>query len=56
MKNLNVIIPMAGHSRRFENQGFLGPKALLLVGDKTMIEHVFNMFSNANCIFHIISI
>ena len=54
MKNLNVIIPMAGHSRRFENQGFLGPKALLPVGDKTMIEHVFNMFSNANCIFHII--
>ena len=45
---------MAGHSRRFENIGLEGPKALLQVGNKTMIEHVFNMFSNSNCIFHII--
>ena len=54
MKKINVIIPMAGHSRRFESVGLLGPKALLQVGDKTMIEHVINMFPDVECAFHIV--
>ena len=41
---IHIIIPMAGHSRRFQAQGLKGPKALLPVGKMTMIEHVVSMF------------
>src|SRR3990172_8735701 len=41
---IHIIIPMAGHSRRFQAQGLKGPKALLPVGDVPMIEHVVSMF------------
>ena len=42
---MNIVIPMAGHSRRFAEAGYSGPKALLQVDDKLMIEHVFDMFA-----------
>ena len=54
MKKINVIIPMAGHSRRFYEAGYIGPKALLPVGNKIMIEHVINMFDPTLCRYHII--
>jgi NDP-sugar pyrophosphorylase family protein len=54
MKKINVIIPMAGHSRRFYEAGYIGPKALLPVGNKVMIEHVINMFDPTFCKYHII--
>jgi NDP-sugar pyrophosphorylase family protein len=43
-EEMHVIITMAGHSRRFNAAGYDGPKWLLPVGDKTMIEHVIDMF------------
>lgn len=54
MKKVNVIIPMSGHSRRFHEAGYIGPKALLPVGDKKMIEHVVNMFDPTLCKYYII--
>ena len=45
---------MAGSSRRFHKAGYQGPKALLNVGDKQMIEHVINMFDPTSCRYHIV--
>ncbi len=42
---MKILIPMAGHSRRFKNNGFEGHKALLQVGKNKMINHVVDMFS-----------
>ena len=42
---MKILIPMAGHSRRFKNSGFEGHKALLQVGKNKMINHVVDMFS-----------
>ena len=42
---MHIIIPMAGHSRRFAKAGFQKPKALLPVGLTTMVEQVVEMFS-----------
>ena len=54
MRKINVIIPMAGHSLRFHKAGYLGPKALLPVGEYKMIEHVVNMFDPMFCQYYII--
>ena len=42
---MHIIIPMAGHSRRFNQAGYKGPKYLLPVGETRMINHVVDMFS-----------
>jgi len=44
---------MAGHSRRFNSAGYEGPKWLLPVGERPMIEHVVNMF-NPNDSYHFV--
>ncbi len=44
---------MAGHSRRFKEAGHIEPKFMLKCGDKLMIEHVFDMFSE-NDEYHLI--
>ncbi len=54
MEVINIIIPMAGHSRRFEKAGYIGPKACLPVGNKKMIEHVIDMFDPNFCKYFII--
>jgi NDP-sugar pyrophosphorylase family protein len=54
MPNVHVIITMAGHSTRFKAAGYIGPKALLSVGESPMIEHVVNMFNTTNDFFHIV--
>ncbi len=41
---MKILIPLAGHSRRFQAAGFDEPKAFLRVGDRTMIEQVVGMF------------
>ncbi len=41
---MHVIVTMAGHSRRFTQAGYSGPKFLLPVGDAPMIRHVIDMF------------
>lgn len=42
---MDVIVTMAGHSRRFGSAGLEGPKALLTVGDRPMIQHVLDAFA-----------
>ena len=54
MNKVNVIIPMAGKSKRFNDAGYVGPKALLKVGANSMIEHVVNMFDPTLCYYYII--
>ena len=50
---MNVIIPMAGNSRRFKAAGHTKPKFLLKCGRWLMIEHVIDMFSEFDH-FHLI--
>ena len=45
---------MAGHSRRFNDLGYEGPKAFLDVGEMKMIEHVINMFDPNVDNYHIV--
>lgn len=51
---MNIVITMAGHSRRFTEAGYAGPKGLLNVGNKPMIEHVINMFDLESCKYFIV--
>lgn len=52
---MHVIITMAGQSRRFAEAGFVGPKALLPVGESTMIEQVVDMFGAADHFHFVVS-
>jgi NDP-sugar pyrophosphorylase family protein len=45
---LHIVVTLAGHSRRFAAAGYRGPKALLEIGDKRMIQHVVDMFDPAD--------
>jgi NDP-sugar pyrophosphorylase family protein len=40
-----VIIPMAGHSRRFQEAGYTVPKPFILIDGKPMIQRVCRMFA-----------
>lgn len=42
---MKIIIPMAGHSRRFMRSGFVDPKPFIMLDGKIMIERVCQMFS-----------
>jgi len=50
---MHVIVPMAGHSRRFAEAGYDGPKALLPVAGRPMIARVLAMFG-ADDTFHVV--
>lgn len=50
---MHVIVPMAGHSRRFAAAGYVGPKAQLPVGGKPMIQRVLEMFDPGDT-FHVV--
>ena len=52
---MNVIITLAGHSRRFLEAGFTKPKFLLNVGDRPMIEHVVMMFDLTDKFFFVVN-
>jgi len=39
---MNIIIPLGGKGERFSKNGYLQPKPLILIFDKTMIEHVID--------------
>jgi NDP-sugar pyrophosphorylase family protein len=54
MNKVNIVIPMAGHSRRFHEAGYVGPKAFLPVGKYKMIERVINMFDVTLCKYYIV--
>ncbi|HLD72416.1 MAG TPA: sugar phosphate nucleotidyltransferase [Candidatus Nanoarchaeia archaeon] len=42
---MKIIIPMAGSGKRYNEVAFHGPKPLVEIDGKPMIEHVINMFS-----------
>lgn len=42
---MNVIITLAGHSRRFIAAGYQTPKAFIEIDDRPMISHVVDMFN-----------
>lgn len=42
---MQIMIPMAGHSRRFKAVGYKVPKPFIMIDGKPMIQHVCNMFS-----------
>ena len=49
---LNILIPMAGLGSRFKDAGFIFPKPLIEVRDKTMIQMVVDSLNiDANYIF-----
>jgi NDP-sugar pyrophosphorylase family protein len=50
---LNIIITLAGYSKRFFEKGYDKPKYLLPLGKSTVIENVLNQF-NDNDNFHLI--
>jgi NDP-sugar pyrophosphorylase family protein len=41
---MQIIIPMSGLGTRFVNEGYKDPKPLIVVDNKTIIEHVVNLF------------
>ena len=52
VKNLNILIPMAGAGRRFADAGYTFPKPLIEVNNKPMIQVVTeNLGFNANHIY-----
>ncbi|MBF0107542.1 MAG: NTP transferase domain-containing protein [Deltaproteobacteria bacterium] len=42
---MKIVIPMAGHSERFQREGFTTPKPFMLIDDRPMIHWVCSMFS-----------
>ena len=53
MKNINVVLPIAGLGKRFVDGGYETPKPLIQIGDKTILEKSLESleFSNCNLIF-----
>ena len=52
---MNIIIPMAGRSQRFKDQGYIGQKYMLPIGDQTVIEGIVNCFAPDDQFHFIIS-
>ncbi len=50
---MNILIPMAGKSKRFRDAGYELPKFLLNIGEKIIIEKVVECFSEED-VFHFI--
>lgn len=50
---MQIIIPMSGYGERFKRAGYKTPKPLITVNNKTIIEHVINMFPGENNIIFI---
>jgi len=42
MDKINIVIPMAGHGKRFIEAGYTLPKPLLKIGDKEIIKHIID--------------
>ena len=45
---MQIIITLAGKSKRFYEAGYKKPKFILKVRDKAIIEHVVEMFDTTN--------
>ena len=46
--DLQIIIPMSGLGKRFVDEGYSQPKPLIEVDNKTIIEHVIDLFPGEN--------
>ena len=47
---MQIIIPMSGFGERFKAAGYRIPKPLITINNKTIIQHVVELFDN-NCEF-----
>lgn len=52
---MNVVITLAGHSRRFRSAGYTLPKFLIELDGKIMLEHVLEMFSPQDAFFFVLN-
>ena len=55
MQKINVIIPMAGEGRRFNEAGFKKPKPLIKVFNKTLIEIAIETLGIKNANFYFVA-
>jgi NDP-sugar pyrophosphorylase family protein len=51
---MNIVITLAGHSRRFKEAGYKTPKFLIEIDGKPMIDHVVEMFNLNNDRFYFV--
>ena len=51
---MNVVITLAGHSRRFTEAGYKTPKFLIEIDGRPMIEHVVEMYSASHDKFYFV--
>lgn len=49
---INVVVPMAGHGKRFLDKGIFTPKPLIEIGSKPFIEHVIDTVSFEKAYFY----
>ena len=45
---MKIIIPMSGIGARFQKAGYVDPKPLIQINNKTIIEHVITLFPGEN--------
>ena len=50
---MQLIVPMSGIGQRFKEAGYTKPKPLIKVEEKTIINHVYDMFPQVSSIFFI---
>ena len=46
LKDINLVLPIAGEGKRFSDKGYKTPKIFLEIQEKIMIELIFNRFKN----------
>lgn len=52
---MNVVITLAGHSRRFQQAGYSTPKPFILIDGRPMIAHVVDMFDPNDKFFFVLN-
>ena len=50
---MNIVVTLAGHSKRFFKKGYIKPKFLLPLGNSTVIENILSQFNDRD-IYHLI--
>ncbi len=50
---MQLVIPMSGIGQRFIKAGYTTPKPLIKVENKTIINHVYNMFPEIDSVVFI---
>lgn len=51
---MNIVVTLAGHSRRFREAGYSKPKFLIEIDGRPMIEHVVEMFNTSSDKFYFV--